>query len=111
MLPLWKKISAGGMRSSEISFFILAGTIALIFGFASLPRGFIAVGIVAVIAALAAMILLEELERAPRGPCRRSATSAIDPKADIQPKRFVLPRFIIGRPKPFSLRLPKQKRR
>lgn len=60
MLPLWKKISAGGMRSSEISFFILAGTIALIFGFASLPRGFIAVGIVAVIAALAAMILLEE---------------------------------------------------
>jgi hypothetical protein len=60
VLPLWKKISAGGMRSSEISFFILAGTIALIFGFASLPRGFIAVGIVAVIAALAAMILLEE---------------------------------------------------
>jgi hypothetical protein len=48
------------MRSSEISLFILAGTMALIFDFASLPHGFIAVGIVAVIAALAAMILLEE---------------------------------------------------
>jgi len=36
----------GEMRSGEISFGILVGTIALIFGFASLPRGFVAMGLV-----------------------------------------------------------------
>jgi hypothetical protein len=45
------------MRSVETS--ILVGTIALIFGFASLPRGFVAMGLVAAVVAFAALILLE----------------------------------------------------
>ena len=45
-------------RSVEISFCILLATTALIVGFASLPRRFVAaVGVVATVAALAAVIL------------------------------------------------------
>jgi hypothetical protein len=47
------------MNSGEITFGILIGTVALIFGFASLPRGFLPFGIIAAIAALAAAVLLE----------------------------------------------------
>ena len=50
-----------GMRSVEISFRILLATTALIVGFASLPRRFVAaVSVVATVAALAAVILIEE---------------------------------------------------
>jgi hypothetical protein len=56
----------------EIGFYVLVGTIALAFGFASQPRGFVAVGVVAAVAAIAELILLEGgrltamLTRAPR---------------------------------------------
>jgi hypothetical protein len=43
----------------EIDFYILVGTIVLILGFSTLPRGFVAVGIVATVAATIAVILLE----------------------------------------------------
>ena len=49
------------MRSVEISFCILVATTALIVGFASLPRRFVAaVGVIATVTALAAVILIEE---------------------------------------------------
>ena len=47
------------MTSGQITFGIVIGTVALIFGFASLPRGFLAFGILAAVAALAAAVLLE----------------------------------------------------
>ena len=47
------------MGSGAISFYSFLGTIALVFGFASLPRGFTAVGLVAAAATLAAVVLLQ----------------------------------------------------
>ena len=48
------------MRSVLISLCILIATIALVVGFASLPRSFVAaVGVVAAVAALAAVIFIE----------------------------------------------------
>jgi hypothetical protein len=41
----------------EIGFYVLVGTIALAFGFASQPRGFVAVGVVAAVAAIAALMV------------------------------------------------------
>ena len=55
-------ITAGrrGMRSVLISLCILIATIALVVGFASLPRSFVAaVGVGAAVAALAAVIFIE----------------------------------------------------